>query len=123
MVSTVSISGAASRLSRATRSRYETGEANGGTVPAVHEKVGVIDLRGPVSGIGGSATMPPVNTAAAATLGRPQPLIVSGLARLGATFRNAARRGMGRRAGCNWLSYRVDGESNRCTYGAPSSPG
>src|SRR6266513_4416581 len=121
MVSTVSISGAASRLSRATRSRYETGGANGGTVPAVNEKVGVIDVRGPVSGIGASATMPSVNTAAAATSGRPQPLIVSGLTRLVATFRNAVRRGMGRRAGYNCLTSAADAASSGVANDVPSS--
>src|SRR5436309_2037565 len=68
-----STNGAASVVSRLIRRRYVTGIANAGTVPTVHENVGVIVVNGPAAGNGAVAVTPPGKTAAAATSGRPQP--------------------------------------------------
>ena len=72
-VMSLSTIGVASALSRPMRRRYVTGVAKTGTVPTVHENVGVIVVSGPAAGSGAVTVTPPGKTAAAVTSGRPQP--------------------------------------------------
>src|SRR5712692_2597728 len=97
---------AAKPESRATRSRYLTGDAKPGNPGADHWNVGVTEARR--DGKGARGTTPLGKVAAAATLGRPQPRMESGDARFVAERRSASRNATGPSAGWSCFSRAAD---------------
>src|SRR5207244_8996402 len=91
----------ASPESRPTRRWYATGPAKPGTLPADQLKSGVMEASaGP---LGARGEMPVGNVALAATSGRPQPRVLSGVARFVAYAASAPRKAIGPRPG--WICF------------------